>query len=439
MDEKFEQRLRDVLNDPPDFPFDEKAWKDLDRRLHGKPPSKWGAMAYLAPLAFLFWLLPFASSWLTYSKLDEANAKIENLKTMLEANAGLSLDTITERHVTVVHDTVYRTVYSNGNIENNERPAPLPSFHQPTVPSLFKNRNNNYPQEQNYAHLLPPSYPSVANSTPPLAPPGPSSPKPGNSAPEKTLPLAPPSSLGFLEMQLLDLGTHRELSLATAPPVFKEKKKGLRYYLYKARPTRFSLGSGYGQYVANFGTGRGFNFFSGIEAEIGYGKNLNLTIGAEYLHWDFDSDVEEDDDHEEHDVYEGFPVVLPTDPDDVLSELYGDFKLIQIPVGLKYVFSEKWKLRPIVGFGVLAQRALRSQLAYGFLTINDEYNINRNNLLPNSFELNSMWGDLGIQYSLNDHWSVQLEGIAQLGVGNGKYKYENLRLFKIRWGLKYDF
>ena len=436
MHDYFEQKIKGTLNNPPDFPFDEKAWKNMEGRLKKQPGKKWGAMAYLVPLAFLLWLLPLAFSWLAYEKLDDSNNKIEHLETMLESNATLLLDTIVERHVTVVYDTIYRTAYADVKIENNNISNPQLPFYQTSF-SFFNKINKPFFPEQKYDHLLPPL--SVFGFFPPILS-GQSKNTDNiemgnNNAAQKVVDLGVATKVDQLKLQPLLYDSDPGLSIASLPYISIKKKKGLHYYIYKMQPTRFALGIDYGLVnVADFGAG---NSAIGLDAAIGYGKNLNLIIGAEYLQWNFKKGFEEEDKGE---IPEGFPAVTPNSSGDELHELYGDFKFLQVPVGLEYTFFSNRRLRPYFGLGVIAQRALSAQLVYEYKTPSDnEYKIRRNNVLPNNFELKSAWGSLGIQYEFGDYWSFRLEGNAQFDLEKGKYKYEGLQFYKIKGGMEYRF
>ncbi len=435
MDEKFIHKIKDVLNDPPSIPFDEKAWKNLDRRLSGNPSKKWGAMAYLIPFAFLLWLLPFVFSWFTFEKLDSANDKIEHLESMLHSNSKLLLDSVVQRHVTVVFDTIYRTFYKDVKMEEKKSSQPPLQFYQP---SFYENKIT-FLREQNYSHLLPPNS-FLGLSSMPLSRMNRAliDLENKNIATDKLANRESLSSLQQLTLKPLIYSNDPELSVRSTPYQFKGKNKNLRYYLYKMQPTHFALGTGIGM-VSVFGINNSIlsSLSMNIDAAIGYGENLNLTISGEYLRWKFEKEFEDEDDQQE--IYEDYPEAPPNSPEDKLHELYGDFKYIQIPIGLEYTLFSNKRLRPYFGFGVTAQRALRSQLIYEFKPASGEYKITKDNLLPNSFELKSAWGSLGIQYELGDHWRIRLGGSAQFDLEKGAYKYENLQLLKIKGGLKYKF
>ncbi|HFA48410.1 MAG TPA: hypothetical protein ENJ95_05255 [Bacteroidetes bacterium] len=438
MHDYFEQKIKKVLNDPPDFPVDEKAWENLQNRMQGKPAKGWGKMAYLAPLALLLWLVPVAFLWHTNGQLNEANNKIAHLETLLRSNAALLLDTVVQRHVTIVYDTVYKAVYADVNIGENKNNEPQQSFNQSFSPYLYKNENpyftalNRAPINSLFAKpgYLPEPLLGFGNNIDNI--------KPENIAAEKNTRPSPPLYVQQLPLKSFANNKNRNLSIAAPPYILKKNKKGLRYYMYKMQPTHFSLGAGYGMVdILKFGAGKR-DIFARWDATIGYGKNINLLTGLEFLKWEFVEEYQKEAD--ETLIFKDYPEELPNSPTDELDEIYIDFRYIQIPVGMEYVFSNQNRWRPFIGSGLMAQRAFRSRLTYEYERLdNSDYKKQKDNILPNSFVLKSAWSSFGIQYAPGDHWSFRLEGSAQFDLEKGKYKYEGLQFYKLKSGLKYRF
>lgn len=438
MDKNFDHKIRDILNDPPAFPFDEKAWDKLAKRMHSQPGKKWKALPFLVPLALLMWLLPFVFSWSVHEKLGDANAKIERLESLLASQATLTVDTVTRRYETVIYDTIYRTTYVEVKKEKTSIDHSPSYLAYPSISAFFRPQNNMVIGQQSAQTL--PLFSSPITSSPiwgmgngrdftnmEL----------GNIPSNQAVKLEAPNRLDQLGIRLLGFEVDPSLSIGSTPIQINKNKKSLRYYMHRIQPTDFSLSGNYGLVgVARFNKRNGVNSIVGLQAAVGYGKNLHLVLGADYLQWAFKQEMEDDDDDEHGGK---FPKVSPDLPGDKLHEIYGEFRYAQIPVGLKYTFSSDRKIWPSIGFGVAARKAVRSQLAYDFLSTSSEYKIYLSDVLPNTFELKSAWGSLGLQYRWTDHWQLLLDGTAQVDFEKGEYKYENLQLFMLRAGVQYSF
>lgn len=438
MDKNFDHKIRDILNDPPEFPFDEKAWDKLAKRMHRQPDKKWRALPFLVPLALLMWLVPFVFSWSVHEKLGKANAKIERLESLLETQATLAIDTVARRYETVVYDTIYRTTYVEVKKEKTSIDHSPSYFSRPPVSAFYQPQYNLLIGQQSAQAL--PLFSTPTTSSPiwgmrnrdNLA-----SRELGNMPLDQTVKLAVPNRLDQLGIKPLGYEVDPSLSVVSTPSQLNKNKKGLRYYTQKLQPTNFALAGNYGLVgVARFNKRNGVNSIVGLQAAVGYGKNLHLVLGADYLQWAFKQEMEEDDDDEHGGK---FPEVSPDLPSDKLHEIYGDFRYAQIPIGLKYTFSSDRKICPSIGFGVAARKAMRSQLAYDFLSTSKEYKIYLNDVLPNAFELKSAWGSLGLQYRWTNHWQLLLDGTAQIDFEKGEFKYESLQLFMLRGGVQYSF
>ncbi len=435
MDEKFLHKISGILNDPPEVPFDESAWDRMQKKLYPAPSRRKWMIAALAALLFLLWLIPAGISYVAFQRLDEANDNIAELKTIIQETKILPSETHPEHRSLVIYDTIYKTV-----IIENIKTQNAPSGYFTPQSSLALLKNDQYSPYRNHALSF--------NNYQPFKSPfsffsgNSDNYNSGNLPPETVVELSPPEAIDYLSIKSLDYYFDPNLQIVSDPFIQKNTKKGLRYYLYKMQPESFALSGNVGQYIATYGTGRGVNFTSGLEAEIGYKKNFGLVIGGEYMQWKFDKSrdhEEEEEEEEEHKLENQFPTVQPDSDDDVLNEVYGDFKYVQVPIGIRYTFSNGKALKPSVGLGLAARYPLHSALTYEFLSNFDEYTRDLENVLEEKFELKSAWASVGLQYELNDHWNFALDGRALMDFDKGNYDYENLRLFSLRIGMQYVF
>ena len=78
-----------------------------------------------------------------------------------------------------------------------------------------------------------------------------------------------------------------------------------------------------------------------------------------------------------------YPITPPDDPGDNLNEGYGRFHYLQIPFGFKYQPYQNRTINPYMGLGLVAQRALKSQLELRYISqaTATEYSTFQNDLL----------------------------------------------------------
>lgn len=427
----FSKHISDSLNNPPEFPFDETAWRRLEGRLGKRNADEGrGGLGWGLPFALLATLLLLGGGWFFHLETQRMSTEISSLKTLLETQVNAPAIEETARRVTVVYDTIYRTVYvetthTNQSAENHT--SATASYHYwnttkaniPSVGQLYQPNSTFFPNPLNtFDWLGEQKLPTDGNDL--LA--------------ETTKDLPTPALLPYPGPNLLETTSFPDISIPTDLPTVSEKKKGLRYYLYKMQPTRFGLAGGAGRAFSIDGEGGGAGLF-GLEAHLGYGEHLALTLGAEYLHWSLNISSSDSE------TLGKYPETQPNEPGDQLHEMYGDFHFLQIPIGLEYTFSKEKRWRPIIGLGLLAQQALRSRLTYEFdyASASGDYKIRQDNLLSQQFEVPAVWGIIGTQVRLHQHWHLRLLASLQWDLDGGEYPYEKLNLLKIRGGVQYAF
>ena len=428
MENNFESNLRDSLSNPPDFPFDEKMWEAIEPRIDQPTSNKKQMLAGLLPFILLA-LIPAGFAGFFYTKYNTALEKNSFFEQQLQNQQTLLIDTVYQKHVTIVYDTIFKKVtieemrYSNEKAYNNELPAKHPkgefankvgSFL--TSPySVFNSKNSHLRKRLNesnpFSFLLNPS---------------------GELREEAVNePFDLKSLIAFLPMLDSEFLNTSEVDL-TLPSVDARKKKQRKtgsYYLMQMKPDRYSISANGGTFMA-FSSLKESNWNTSLQGEIGYGKKISLVFGAELLSYGLK--LEKDDDMSE----------LPEPPDDVLGgtlkEIYGDFKFFQVPFGLKYSLFPKSRFRPFLGGGLISRKSIKSQLEYEMIATGDEYYLSSPNLLPGSFGIEAYWGAVGLQVGITKKINLMFESGTQIDLDSGTYPYENLRLLKFNAGIKYQ-
>ncbi|MFT5762823.1 MAG: hypothetical protein ACI8X3_000238 [Saprospiraceae bacterium] len=453
MENNFEEHIKDAMDNPPDFPFNERLWKDMESQLDNDGEKK-PFLGFIGRLPLL--LLSLIAAGLAgffYMKQYNAMEKIAAIEQQLQTQTQITTDDAVEKRVTIIYDTIYNKVVINQISQYNQdrlpqstqkqvrrhptnqhRVLPFPDFsrfsldldldkyaisnnpYSSNISLLNYGLNKTYIKKEGKAFVENPDLGQAENS-------------PSISGMEMASPTIP-----FIGYTLLNI--EKQVALPAITLLESKHKKQLAFYLHKLRPTRFALSGTTGTFVSlNLG-GNGFNLRGSAHAEIGIGKRFNWILGVEYFSNDFNNNIEPD----ETEPLRGFPDLPPNNAEDILQRIQGDFDYFQIPVGFKYIVFPQRHLFPYVSAGLIASGTKKSRLEYDYLSSSSvEYSISQGNLLPRNLELNAFWSTIGFEVELNRYWSFLLEGSSQIALKKGTYDYEKLQLIKLSTGFKYEF
>lgn len=448
MDDKFEDKIRESLNSPPDYPFEERVWQDLEGRLDqldkGQPKSGFPfwwlpILAAAIPLLLLFWL------WGAY---QQQGAELAHLQQRTPHEQVTIMDTIVRRTVVVEYDTIYRTVYEkrgtrdDSNAKQQRYPASsLLLGAQPSSPGLWPGKpavNDAYLSRFFPTHTSP----TTLNTGPGFH---------GPAAAEKDLLAASTTNLtdgettntrwnqgptARLPFRFFFLNSSEEQALpAIVVPTIEQGKKTLSERLAPVLPSAVKIGFSAGTFAA-----RGLpeleqqsNFSGALLAELSYNRHFSIVLGAEYLANTFG--LKHDDDVD----FSGFPLLPPNTPGDELEKLQGDFRYWQIPLGIKYRMLVKRRLSPYLGAGLMAIRPTQSLLNYEYEGNDNYYLLSQDNMLNHHLLLEDAWLMLGFDYYLGKNWSVLLDANAQWSFGEANSVIEKREFLKGRLGFGYAF
>lgn len=426
MENKFEQFIKQSMENPPERAFEERLWEDMDSRLNYSDKGDKGSGLWRNLPWFLLTLFMTSLAGFFYVKHYKAMERIAVVEEKLATvTAPLTESEKPERKSVILYDTIYRTVMID---EYVRRSNPVTAENKRYEANGFMRILDRFskielttfgPQElgiQNFAKTndwgvvregsdYTFDWSNAANELP---------------------------SLLIQE----NLKFERSSSLPELQVMRNRQKKNVRFYLNHLRPTRFSLAGTTGTFASlNLG-GSGFNLRGSAHAEVGLGSRFSLLAGVEYFSNDFTKTIEAEDLIA---GLEGFPELPANNDEDVLTEIQGDFNYLQIPFGVKYVIYPFRYVDPYVGLGLVYGKTTRSRLEYEYLSPIGPYSVSEGRLLPNLFEMNALYGTLGVQIQMNRHWSLLLEGSGQMDIKQGVYKYENLELLKLNTGVIYKF
>lgn len=436
------------MSAPPDYLFEEKLWKDLESRMYQKEKGK-------PFLGFTSWLLLLLLTTITtglagyfYVKNDKAEERIADLEQQFQGYQQQStIDTIVKKQITIIYDT---TIYNHTIINPSQQDKSWEKANQAGVlnqlnPSMplnsghkklgFKNATTfsateaSNPQKKltqednpsfslNHETLLTEKKPAPFQHT-------------GLNIPAlNTIPFLPEFNRSLLATQ-----SEKTIDFSPVPAGKNKSQKNIDFFLLKLKPSSFSLSASAGTLaILNFGGKRKTNRLGNIRAEIGYGNRFSFVFGLEVINEKFKMEFKDPGEK-----MDGFPEAPPNNQEDVLHEIYGKFRYLQIPFGIKYSLMPNSRFHPYIGLGLISQKAIKSSLSYEYLAMMEMYHLSLDNVLPNTYKVEDFWATIGLQYELTKRWSLLLEGTSQVKLKQGIYKYENLQLLKWNAGIQYHF
>lgn len=221
------------------------------------------------------------------------------------------------------------------------------------------------------------------------------------------------------------------------PPISADVRRlhPVAYYWQRVRPTQVGAAA-HVAVVSNpqFGTDSSPGFATGVAAHIGYGDHWRLTLGGTFLTWNFKREIEDGEVPTDE-----FPIAAPDAPSDVLHEIYGRFRYLQVPVGLEYVFFKSAKFRPMLGMAAVAQRPLASQLQYEYKAGTTEYKVTTTGVLPADWSLSHLRLTLGGYMGHHPRRRFFLLGSAQWDTQSGGYGYQHPLFISLTAGIHHQF
>lgn len=450
MDDKFEDKIRESLNSPPDYPFEERVWQDLEGRLNqldeDQPksgfPFWWLPLLVAAiPLLLLFWL------WGAY---QQQGAELTYLQQMAPKEQVTIMDTLVRRTVIVAYDTIYHTVYETHGAGDDSRPKhrqPYPSSSlllgtNPSFPSLWPSESSLNDAYTN-RWFSQKTIPTTLNPWPRWYAQNATN-EERNTTNPWDLVMGQPTNIirdytptTPLPFRFFFLNYKGDEGLPTiVTPVIRQHKKTLPERLASVLPSEIRIGFSAGTFISSGlpEVENPSNFSGALLAELSYSQHFSFVLGGEYLANSFNLN------HDDDANFDGFPILPPNTAGDELEQLQGDFRYWQIPLGIKYRMLAKKRLSPYLGAGLMAIRPTQSLLNYEYEdSSNDYYSLSQDDLLGRQLLLEDAWVMLGAEYYLGKNWHVLLDANVQLSFGEVNNIIEKREFLKIRMGFGYAF
>lgn len=460
MDNKFDDKLKNILSNPPEFPVDEGAKSQFLKQLYTldvvstpKRKTHWGrTMLWLALL--------FLAGGIGYLFSQNQNLKAQLLENKQGQNS-IVLDTVIEKHVTVVYDTIYISKennlpigqanyrYTNSERKSDKRQSNnLDNYFNAMLPAFFAQKSKVFSEDfisntwqndkagNNNSFLAFIHRDGKNNSSD-------NSDASDISSFEKSsynISLLDRDEIIYpqsLESKILTV-LQSEYFFDYEAYERKAKKRKRRQMM---QPQSFALGihGGFGKDLSlDFYDVKQSNYILGIDAEIGFGKKLALVIGVNYRRQNFKVDGEYDN---QPISLEYFPPITPQDIDDELHEVYWRSEYLEIPFGFKYSFLSDKRIQPYFGLGLMSRKALSSKVTFEYYaTGGGEYKAIESGVLSSEFKVNNAWGTLGAQFKLTKNWKFFLEGGYQFDWKNKDLtKLDAVQILQSNAGILYQF
>ena len=431
MDDNYlDKKLKDILQSGSQFEPDAAAMHDMQKRLRVVQPAK--KNRYGLPILLSILLLFLLSSLgLTYKKQMILSQQVQDLNHQMSQIT--QQDSIINSHIIYQIDTIYQVVYQQKHVSSpGLSVAKLPFFtYHPTTPFITSNSGQLLGQTLNTDTR----WSLTKNGLSLLDIPSGSSFFESATQEKQDLPEAIHYT-SLLEPltgpSLKKLAGHN----STNPSLLsKIDYDFLTVRKNKVKPAYYFIPSGFTAELNaspllfpthDFG-GSAYSFGAKGSVELPQGRALE--VGVELLNMDF----ELKDNPEKFSI---FPVANPNDPTDVLHELKGNLRYVQIPVSIRQRFMSNRKFRPSVALGLVAYRPLRQRFVYEYIDATDEYKL-ENTFTIGSFSVDNIRVALGFEYSLGNRISIEPELQYQSGSSLNANEYFKLRFWAGNIGLKY--
>lgn len=365
-DKYFDDKLKGILESPPDFDIEPSAITEMQRRLRENNTSQNRRRGF--PLLLLLVILPFLfGSIFFYNKYEKLNREISELKNEFKKNT-YRKDTIFQKKIIYQYDTIYNVIYKgevlNNKLSNNHTPEQNKNqtryIFRPRQMGLYENSfipdagwslaqpgssllNRNRPGS---TFSLPPDFYSKSNSD--------------NTVPAVVdyLDILPQKKLNAIN------GEEPVLSTKLKNDYPESKKKKINPLLYTI-PNGASIKGTYVPFLYLQNAYGGNGLVAGLNGEVQFPQGRILHLGIEYM--DFGIEFEDMDD------LPNIPITPPDNPNDNLNEAKAKFTCLQIPLGVRQIFFERKKISPSIYAGMVAAIPLRQRFTYEYLNLTEEY------------------------------------------------------------------
>jgi|GEM_PF-5563553 len=433
-DNYFDEKLKDILESPPEYQPDALALQDMQQRLRDRGGGVKGRTWFPWVLSAILFLL-LAGAAILFHRLAVLQTQFTQLEDQL-TTVQSTTDTIIHQQIIQHYDTIYTIIYKEKYLPVQEALSQFPELYGATIPSLFlRERNGTLPPSSAYNQGLL-SWSLDANRYS-LLERSPSSSffSSDSHATGKiddldfeggeALPLA-----GRVWKQLSGKRSWEKAEVSGPILPIEPYKKSTISPLYFFTPIGLVAKAVIDPVVLPSHEFEGSSYAFGAGFEIKLPQNRSLEVGGEWLSMKFElKDPAE---------FERFPILDPEDPADVLHEVKGGFSYLQIPVSLRQQFLPNKSWSPSLSIGMVALKPIRQRLEYEYVNGQREYKLSSN--APTApFSVRNLRVGVASQLQLNRRLSLNPEIQYQHAFEAQTQEFFPLRYWSLRLGLQYDF
>lgn len=433
-DNYFDEKLRDILESPPEYEPDALALQDMQQRLRDRGGGIRGRTWFPWVLSAILFLL-LAGAAVLFQQLAVLQSQVQQLEDQL-TTVQSTTDTIIHQQIIQHYDTIYTIIYKEKYLPVQEALAQFPELYEASSPSLFWGERNgglitstgnnqgllSWSLDENRYSLLERSPSSSFFSSDTLAT---EKVDDFDFWANKAFPLE-----GRIWKQL-SAKRSWETAVVDGPTLpIKPYKKSTISPLYYFTPIGLAAKAVVDPVVLPSHDLGGSSYAFGAGFEIKLPQNRSLEIGGEWLSMKFElKDPAE---------FGRFPILDPEDPADVLHELKGDFSYLQIPVSLRQQFLPNKNWSPSISIGMVAVKPIRQRLEYEYIDGQREYKLS-NNAPSAPFSVRNLRIGAASQIQLNRRLSINPAVQYQHAFETQAQEFFPLRYWSLRLGLQYDF
>lgn len=434
-DNYFDEKLKDILESPPEYEPDTLALQDMQKRLRGRGGGASG-IAWIPWILSAVLLLLLAGGGVLFQRLFTLQSKIDRLENQL-TSVQTTTDTIIHQQIIQHYDTIYTIIYKEKYLPVEEALASFPNLYRPGSPTLFSRLGTrgtlnetpvfdqgifSWSLDENRYSLLERSPSSSFFTTDSLT---------AEVGMEKDFWSNPANPISELRLKHIRTKPSWAKASVDGPGLpIKPYQKSTISPLYYFTPIGLDAQGSVSPIVLPTHDLGGSSYSFGLDFGIQLPQKRSLVVGAEWLSMEFDL--------KDPEAFSRFPILDPEDPADVLHELKGYFSYLQIPVSLRQQLFTKNTWGASLSVGMVAVKPVRNRLEYEYLNGQEEYKLSSNE--PTApFSMRNLRLGVASQFQLNRKLSLNPELQYQHAFEVQEREFFPLTYWSLRLGLKYDF
>jgi hypothetical protein len=438
-DYSFEDKMKSLLEDEREHPYEPDQWRRLARRLkdNDRPPVAW----WQRWMPYGFMLLVGLLGWQLWQQQKLQRTVVGLSEQLVAAEKKVENSVINQSQTTVVYDTIYRQtiiettierradegarniISSNYGQSNDLLKARYPLFYA----SREEGKQSSGVGTADFAAVVRrefQQYRALGGDK-----------QSADAARQQELEARGP----YFITNLLATNAVEQLPLkgfafptlpAPAAAPYKPPPVPL-WQRIKPKGYAVSVGVGKAKFWAYNDNDDG-DSFGDLNMEAFLKSRLSLELGAAYLQRSFERD-------EPDAAPDDLPVGAPLSSGDELEGIKGEFQQLQFPIGLRYYAWESGRIQAHIGAGVVPLMDLSSSfINYEYEDADDEYyTVPAADVFPVGLRLGGIYGRIGLQAGLGKRWQLGLSVTAMHSLETFTYAYQRPSWGRWRLGVGY--